>query len=61
MPLNLQELIEQCYRKGRYEADLDYRREPDPPLTGPDAKWAAKLLRKKGLRPARTRKNKRRQ
>lgn len=48
--LDLQALIEQCYRKGRYEVDLDYSRDPEPPLTGSDALWAAELLRSKGLR-----------
>jgi hypothetical protein len=52
VPLDLQALIELCYRKGRYEGDLDYRRDADPPLTGPDAEWAAELLRSQGWRPA---------
>jgi hypothetical protein len=51
VPLDLQALIEQCYRKGRYEGDLNYRLDPDPPLTGPDAEWMVELLRSKGLRP----------
>jgi hypothetical protein len=59
VPLDLQALLEQCYRNGRYEGDLDYRRDPDPPLTGPDAKWAAELLRRHGLRPAKGPKPKR--
>ncbi|MBI4602843.1 MAG: DUF4058 family protein [Planctomycetes bacterium] len=49
VPLELQPLIEQCYRNGAYEG-LDYRREPDPPLDPEDAAWAAELLRAKGLR-----------
>jgi Protein of unknown function (DUF4058) len=57
--LDLQALIEQCYRKGRYEVDLDYRLDADPPLTGPDAEWADELLRGKGLRPAAPPKRKR--
>ena len=32
--LDLQALIEQCYRKGRYEKDLDYRADPEPPDDG---------------------------
>jgi len=48
-PLVLQALIDQCYRNGRYD-DLDYRAEPNPPLDAPDAAWAEKLLRSKGLR-----------
>jgi hypothetical protein len=57
--LDLQALIEQCYRNGRYEGDLDYRLDPDPPLSGPDAKWALELLLSKGLRPAAAPKKKR--
>jgi Protein of unknown function (DUF4058) len=59
VPLDLQALIEQCYRKGRYEGDLNYRLDPDPPFTGPDAEWAVELLRSKGLRSAETPKKKR--
>ena len=59
VPLDVQALIEQCYRKGRYEGDLDYRRDPDLPFTGPDAEWVAELLRDKGLRPAAAPKRKR--
>lgn len=48
-PLDLQILIELCYRNGRYD-DLDYTREPVPPLEGASARWADELLREKGLR-----------
>jgi hypothetical protein len=51
VPLDLQALIEQCYRKGGYEGDIDYSRDPDPPLRGADAEWTLELLRSKGLRP----------
>jgi hypothetical protein len=51
VPLDLQALIEQCYRNGGYVADLDYTNDPVPPLSGDDAKWADQLLRKQGLRP----------
>jgi hypothetical protein len=51
-PLDLQALIEQCYRNGGYET-IDYRKDPDPPLRGGDARWAAALLREKGLRKSR--------
>jgi hypothetical protein len=50
-PLDLQALIEQCYRRGRYEGDLNYATDPDPPLLSPDAEWADEMLRQKGLRP----------
>jgi hypothetical protein len=33
----------------RYD-DIDYRREPDPPLDPADATWADELLRKAGKR-----------
>jgi hypothetical protein len=60
VPLDLQTLIDRCYRMGRYEGDLDYRRDPDPPLTGADAKWADQLLRSKGLRAVKSANGKRR-
>lgn len=47
--LDLQALIEQAYRNGRYD-DLDYRRPPEPPLGPEDATWAEELLRGKGVR-----------
>jgi hypothetical protein len=53
VPLDLQALIDRCYRMGRYEGDLDYRKDADPPLTAAEAEWAEELLRSKGLRPAR--------
>lgn len=49
VPLNLQALIEECYRKGRYD-DLDYKQPPEPPLEGDDAAWAEELLKTRGLR-----------
>lgn len=48
--LNLQELIDLCYRRGRYYAAIDYRQDPDPPLGPADARWADELLRAAGLR-----------
>ena len=50
VPLDLQELIQLCYMRGRYHARLDYRVEPAPPLSPPDAAWADDLLRSAGLR-----------
>jgi hypothetical protein len=54
LTVELQALIERCYRRA-YEGHLDYNEEPVPPLTGPDAEWADRLLRERGLRttPAR--------
>ena len=44
VPLDLQPILDQAYRNGRYD-DLDYIRDPDPPLTGEDAVWAAQILK----------------
>ena len=30
--------------------DIDYSEDPDPPLTGDDARWADALLREQGRR-----------
>ena len=49
-PLELQPLIEQCYRNGKYDDDLDYRHPPDPPLRPEDEAWADILLRSQGRR-----------
>jgi hypothetical protein len=51
VPLDLQALIEQCYRNGAYEGTLDYAADPDPPLFGADETWADEHLYEKGLRP----------
>jgi hypothetical protein len=48
--LDLQELIDLCYVRGRYHARLDYHAEPEPPLEPADAQWADQLLRTAGLR-----------
>jgi hypothetical protein len=53
VPLDLQALVDQCYRNGAYEGTLNYRADPDPPLFGADKTWADKWLRKQGLRPRR--------
>lgn len=50
--LDLQALIDQCYRNGGYEGTIDYSLPPDPPLLGNDGEWADKHLRSRGLRPA---------
>lgn len=41
--LDLQELVNLSYRRGRYD-DIDYTRPPEPPLQGDDAQWANALL-----------------
>jgi hypothetical protein len=55
VPLDLQALIEQCYRNGGYEDDIEYRADPDPPLEKQEARWADTLLRQAGLRGRRKR------
>lgn len=51
VPLDLQALITQVYRHGRYD-DIDYTVPPVPPLDADDASWADELLRAAGKRPA---------
>src|SRR5207247_10110826 len=51
VPLDLQALVEQCYRNGAYEGTLNYAIDPDPPLLGADKVWADDWLHAKGLRP----------
>jgi hypothetical protein len=48
--LDLQELIDLCYVRGRYDARIDYQAEPEPPLASADALWADQLLRAAGFR-----------
>jgi hypothetical protein len=47
--LDLQALLEQVYRNGRYE-HLDYTKPCDPPLEPNEAEWADGLLRAAGRR-----------
>ncbi len=48
--LDLQALMDQCYRNGRYD-DIDYAQPPSPPLTAGHAEWADALLKAAGKRP----------
>ena len=50
VPLDLQALVEQCYRNGAYEGTLNYAADPDPPLSGADEDWADERLHTLGLR-----------
>jgi hypothetical protein len=50
VPLDLQALIEQCYRNGGYDDDIDCHSPPDPPLDREDDSWADALLRSQGRR-----------
>jgi hypothetical protein len=47
--LRLQDLIDECYRDGRY-ASLNYQLDPAPRLGEADARWIDAILREKGLR-----------
>jgi Protein of unknown function (DUF4058) len=49
VPLDLQPILDQCYRNGGYD-DIDYTAEPDPPLANDDATWADTLLREHARR-----------
>jgi hypothetical protein len=48
--LDLQTLIDQCYRNGGYDDDLDYARQPNRPLAPDDARWADELLQSQARR-----------
>jgi len=43
--LNLQDLIDQAYRNGRYYRTLDYKKPADPPLPRSELRWARNLLK----------------
>ena len=49
--LDLQALVDQCYRNGGYDGTLNYTIDPDPPLLGADQEWADEWLHEKRLRP----------
>jgi hypothetical protein len=59
VPLDLQSLIEQCYRNGAYDGTLNYAADPDPPLSGPEKDWAETRLLELGLRPRKKQQRKR--
>jgi hypothetical protein len=50
--LDLQSLVEQCYRNGAYEGTLNYSVDPEPPLLGAEKEWADQHFRELGLRTA---------
>jgi hypothetical protein len=45
--LQLQPLIDECYRRGRY-ASIDYHHPPVPALNESDQQWAGHLLQDQG-------------
>lgn len=50
--LDLQAVLDETYRKGRYAYLVRYRYGPDPALPQAEQAWAEGLLRAKGLRAA---------
>ncbi len=48
--MDLQPLLRRAYRAAGHD-DIDYARDPDPPLSPADAAWADALLRAAGRRP----------
>jgi hypothetical protein len=46
--LQLQIVMDRCYRRGRY-ATINYRTAPVPPLNDDDKSWVHGLLKEKGL------------
>jgi hypothetical protein len=47
--LDIQAVVDQCYRNGGYD-DIDYTDEPEPRLNKADAAWADSLLTEQGRR-----------
>jgi hypothetical protein len=51
VPLDLQAVVDQCYRNGAYEGTLNYAVAPEPPLSRVDEEWTKQRLQELGLRP----------
>jgi Protein of unknown function (DUF4058) len=49
--LDLQAVLDRCYEEGAYARQVNYRREPVPPLEADTIEWVHALLRERGLRP----------
>lgn len=45
VPLNLGAVLTEAYDRAAYDASVDYRKPPEPPLAGDDEKWARDLVR----------------
>jgi hypothetical protein len=48
--LDLQSVLTTAYDRAAYDLQIDYRKEPNPPLTSELAKWAHDLLAERKLR-----------
>src|SRR5581483_8226803 len=46
--LDLGAVFRAVYDRAAYDASVDYRKDPKPPLEGADAKWAREQLRRRG-------------
>jgi hypothetical protein len=51
VPLDLQAALDRVYDEGAFDRSMDYRHDPNPPLSADDAASVDALLREKGLRP----------
>jgi len=49
-PLDLGKVLRSAYDSAEYDATIDYRKKPQPPLSSADASWADRLLKEAGLR-----------
>lgn len=50
VPLDLSKVLIATYDDAAYDLSIDYRKEPEPPLSKLDKTWAHQLLRERGLR-----------
>lgn len=48
--IDLKPIIDEVYALGSYDRDIDYGRDPDPPVSDADRAWIDQLLRSQGLR-----------
>jgi hypothetical protein len=48
--LDIQDLVDRAYYFGSYHHTMRYDRDPHPPLSGDDARWADELLKAAGKR-----------
>ena len=42
--IDLQQMLDAAYERGAYDLDLNYTREPVPPLTPEQGAWARPLI-----------------
>jgi hypothetical protein len=50
LALDMQPLVDQCYRNGRYGMTINYKVDPEPPLGPAEAQWLDALLKAAGKR-----------